>query len=73
MGEAEFDSVSRTGFEPVTKSLKGSCSTAELPAQFCKAKTINRELKTKEDVMLNLFQHLILQLMELIDPELNSG
>ena len=24
--------VSRTGFEPVTKSLKGSCSTAELPA-----------------------------------------
>ena len=25
-------SVSRTGFEPVTKSLKGSCSTAELPA-----------------------------------------
>ncbi len=27
-----FD-VSRTGFEPVTKSLKGSCSTAELTAQ----------------------------------------
>jgi hypothetical protein len=25
--------VSRTGFEPVTKSLKGSCSTAELPAR----------------------------------------
>ena len=27
-------SVSRTGFEPVTKSLKGSCSTAELPALY---------------------------------------
>ena len=26
--------VSRTGFEPVTKSLKGSCSTAELPAHI---------------------------------------
>ena len=25
--------VSRAGFEPATKSLKGSCSTAELPAQ----------------------------------------
>ncbi|EKD86266.1 MAG: hypothetical protein ACD_37C00382G0002 [uncultured bacterium] len=25
--------VSRTGIEPVTKSLKGSCSTAELPAR----------------------------------------
>ena len=28
----ELHLVSRTGFEPVTKSLKGSCSTAELPA-----------------------------------------
>lgn len=27
-------SVSRAGFEPATKSLKGSCSTAELPAQL---------------------------------------
>ncbi len=29
-----YSLVSRTGFEPVTKSLKGSCSTAELPAHL---------------------------------------
>ncbi len=31
-GSKDPATVSRTGFEPVTKSLKGSCSTAELPA-----------------------------------------
>ena len=32
LSDPEIQTVSRVGFEPTTKSLKGSCSTTELPA-----------------------------------------
>ncbi len=34
LSDPKYHDVSRAGFEPATKSLKGSCSTTELPARF---------------------------------------
>ena len=49
-------SVSRVGFEPTTKSLKGSCSTAELPAHvnhYISASVILTSINEKYKLMLD--------------------
>ncbi len=46
----EIRIVSRPGFEPGTKSLKGSCSTAELSAQLIAVKQTNLIIPTREAI-----------------------